>query len=539
MARKFDFVVVGGGIAGISFALKASQYGKVALLCKTTLEESNTSYAQGGIATVMYEPDNYQKHIEDTLIAGDGHCSGAAVELVVKNAREQIDQLVKWGVDFDKTDNGSQFDLHKEGGHSEFRILHHKDNTGFVIQESLNKQIRNHPEIELYEHYFAIEILTQHHLGEIVTQHTPNIECYGVYALNQKSNHIHTFLSKVTVLATGGIGSVYQASTNPAIATGDGVAMVHRARGAIKDMEFVQFHPTALYHPGDKPVFLITEAIRGYGAVLRGRDGQEFMQKYDSRGSLAPRDIVARAIDNEMKIHGDSYEYLDVTHKKPEETKEHFPMIYQKCLEYGIDITKDYIPICPTQHYMCGGIAVDLNAQSSINRLYAIGECSATGLHGANRLASNSLIEAIVYADVAVKHAAPRLEKLTINELLPAWDDEGTSLTEEMVLITQSFREVEQIMSTYVGIVRSNLRLQRAMSRLEILFRETESLFNRSVVSRELCELRNVISVSYLIIKHAIARKESRGLHYTVDYPKKMEEERNTEILKKKKKNVL
>ena len=539
MARKFDFVVVGGGIAGISFALKASQYGKVALLCKTTLEESNTSYAQGGIATVMYEPDNYQKHIEDTLIAGDGHCSRAAVELVVKNAREQIDQLVKWGVDFDKTDNGSQFDLHKEGGHSEFRILHHKDNTGFVIQESLNKQIRNHPEIELYEHYFAIEILTQHHLGEIVTQHTPNIECYGVYALNQKSNHIHTFLSKVTVLATGGIGSVSQASTNPAIATGDGVAMVHRARGAIKDMEFVQFHPTALYHPGDKPVFLITEAIRGYGAVLRGRDGQEFMQKYDSRGSLAPRDIVARAIDNEMKIHGDSYEYLDVTHKKPEETKEHFPMIYQKCLEYGIDITKDYIPICPTQHYMCGGIAVDLNGQSSINRLYAIGECSATGLHGANRLASNSLIEAIVYADVAVKHAAPRLEKLTINELLPAWDDEGTSLTEEMVLITQSFREVEQIMSTYVGIVRSNLRLQRAMSRLEILFRETESLFNRSVVSRELCELRNVISVSYLIIKHAIARKESRGLHYTVDYPKKMEEERNTEILKKKKKNVL
>ena len=540
MARKYDFVVVGGGIAGISFALKAAQYGKVALLCKTTLEESNTSYAQGGIATVMYEPDNFEKHIEDTLIAGDGHCDKEAVELVIKSARAQIDQLLQWGVNFDKTDDGKQFDLHKEGGHSEFRILHHKDNTGFVIQESLNKQIRNHPEIELYEHYFAIEILTQHHLGEIVTQHTPNIECYGVYALNQKSNHIHTFLSKVTVLATGGIGSVYQASTNPAIATGDGVAMVHRARGAIKDMEFVQFHPTALYHPGDKPVFLITEAIRGYGAVLRGRDGQEFMQKYDSHGSLAPRDIVARAIDNEMKIHGDSFEYLDVTHKNPEDTKVHFPMIYHKCLEYGIDITKDYIPICPTQHYMCGGIAVDLNGQSSINRLYALGECSATGLHGANRLASNSLIEAIVYADVAVKHAAPRLDKITINELLPAWDDEGTSLTEEMVLITQSFREVEQIMSTYVGIVRSNLRLQRAMSRLEILFRETESLFNRSVVSREICELRNVISVSYLIIKHAIARKESRGLHYTVDYPKKMEEERNNaELIKKKKKNAL
>lgn len=538
MAKKYDFLVVGGGIAGISFALKASKFGKVALLCKTTLEDSNTSYAQGGVATVMYEPDNYEKHIEDTLTAGDGHCDRDAVELVVKNARKEIDQLLEWGMDFDKTEDGKLFDLHKEGGHSEFRILHHKDNTGFVIQESLNKQVRNHPEIDVFEHYFAIEILTQHHLGEIVTHHTPNIECYGVYALNQKSNHIHTFLSKVTVLATGGIGSVYQASTNPAIATGDGVAMVHRARGVIRDMEFVQFHPTALYHPGDKPVFLITEAIRGYGAVLRGQDGNEFMQKYDSRGSLAPRDIVARAIDNEMKIHGDSFEYLDVTHKNAEETKEHFPMIYQKCLEYGIDITKDYIPICPTQHYMCGGIAVDLNGHSSINRLYAIGECSATGLHGANRLASNSLIEAIVYADVAVKHAVPRISQITHNELIPDWNDEGTSLTEEMVLITQSFREVEQIMSTYVGIVRSNLRLQRAMSRLEILFRETESLFSRSVVSREICELRNVISVSYLIIKQALARKESRGLHFTVDYPKKMEEEKNYfETIQKRKKH--
>ena len=272
--------------------------------------------------------------------------------------------------------------------------------------------------------------------------------------------------------------------------------------------------------------------------LLRGQDGKEFMQKYDSRGSLAPRDIVARAIDNEMKIHGDSFEYLDVTHKNAEETKEHFPMIYQKCLEYGIDITKDYIPICPTQHYMCGGIAVDLNGHSSINRLYAIGECSATGLHGANRLASNSLIEAIVYADVAVKHAVPRISQITHNELIPDWNDEGTSLTEEMVLITQSFREVEQIMSTYVGIVRSNLRLQRAMSRLEILFRETESLFSRSVVSREICELRNVISVSYLIIKQALARKESRGLHFTVDYPKKMEEEKNYfETIQKRKKH--
>lgn len=529
MAKKYDFLIVGGGIAGISFALKAAKYGKVALLCKTTLEDSNTSYAQGGVATVMYEPDNYEKHINDTLIAGDGHCDLRAVQQVVKGAREQIDELLGWGVDFDKDEQGVKFDLHKEGGHSEFRILHHKDNTGFEIQESLNKVIRSHPDIDLFEHYFAIEILTQHHLGEIITHHTPNIECYGVYALNQKSNHIHTFLSKITVLATGGVGSVYQASTNPAIATGDGVAMVHRARGVIKDMEFVQFHPTALYHPGDKPVFLITEAIRGYGAILRTQDGKEFMLKYDERGSLAPRDIVSRAIDNEMKVRGESFEYLDVTHKNAEETKEHFPMIYQKCLEYGIDITKDFIPICPTQHYMCGGISVDLNGQSSINRLYALGECSCTGLHGANRLASNSLIEAIVYADTAVKHSSQRVKDLKINEMIPAWDDEGTSLTEEMVLITQSFREVEQIMSTYVGIVRSNLRLRRAMSRLEILYRETEHLFERSVVSREICELRNVISVSYLIIKQAIARKESRGLHYTVDYPKKMNEQPNIE----------
>lgn len=525
MSKKYDYVVVGGGIAGISFALKAAKFGKVALLCKTTLEESNTSFAQGGIATVMYPPDNFEKHIEDTLIAGDGHCNLAAVEQVVKNAREQIDQLVEWGMNFDKEDESDIFDLHKEGGHSEFRILHHKDNTGFEIQKALNKQIRNNSEIDLFEHFFAIEILTQHHLGDIVTHHTSNIECYGVYALNQKSNHIHTFLAKVTVLATGGIGSAYLASTNPSIATGDGIAMVHRARGIIEDMEFVQFHPTGFYHPGDKPVFLITEAIRGYGAVLRTQDGKEFMHKYDERGSLAPRDIVARAIDNEMKIRGEDFEYLDVTHKNAEETKESYPMIYKKCLDYGIDITKDYIPISPTQHYMCGGIAVDLNGCSSILRLYAIGECSCTGLHGANRLASNSLLEALVYADTAVKHSSKIIDKIQYNEFIPNWNDEGTSLTEEMVLITQSSKEVEQIMSNYVGIVRSNLRLKRAMNRLEILYRETESLFNRSTVSREICELRNVISISYLIIKQALARKESRGLHYTIDYPKKMEEE--------------
>ena len=327
------------------------------------------------------------------------------------------------------------------------------------------------------------------------------------------------------MLATGGIGSVYSTTTNPEISTGDGIAMVHRARGIIKDMEFVQFHPTGLYQPGERPTYLITEAIRGYGALLRCKDGKEFMQKYDERGSLASRDIVARAIDNEMKIRGHQFVYLDVTHKDADETKKHFPNIYRKCLESGIDITKDYIPVSPIQHYLCGGIVVDLNARSSINRLYAAGECSCTGLHGANRLASNSLLEAIVYADAAVKDAVKRINGLTFNELIPDWNDEGTSLPEEMVLITQSFREVEQIMSTYVGIVRSNLRLKRALNRLEILYRETEHLFDKSVVSREICELRNVISVAYLIIKQALLRKESRGLHYTVDYPDRMKNE--------------
>ncbi|MGB4415695.1 MAG: L-aspartate oxidase [Paludibacter sp.] len=524
MTRKFDFLVIGSGIAGISFALKAAPYGKVALLCKTTLDESNTSFAQGGIAAVTYEPDNFEKHIEDTLIAGDGHCNLAAVEKVIREAPAQIQELLRWGVDFDKDENGL-FDLHREGGHSEHRILHHKDNTGYEIQQSLIRQVRANPNIEVYENFFAIEILTQHHLGEIVTQHTPNIECYGAYVLNQQSNHIHTFLAKVTLLATGGIGSVYATTTNPAVSTGDGIAMVHRARGVIQDMEFVQFHPTGLYQPGARPTYLISEAIRGYGAVLRCKDGREFMQKYDERGALAPRDIVARAIDNEMKIRGDEFVYLDVTHKNAEETKEHFPNIYKKCLELGIDITKDMIPVSPIQHYLCGGIVVDLNGKTSINHLYAAGECSCTGLHGANRLASNSLLEAIVYADAAMKDAVKQIDTIQYNEFIPEWNDEGTKLPEEMVLITQSFREVEQIMNAYVGIVRSNLRLKRAMNRLEILYRETEDLFERSVVSREICELRNVISVAYLIIKHALRRKESRGLHYTIDYPKRMRNE--------------
>ena len=519
MVYKYDYLVIGSGIAGMSFALKVAETGRVALICKTTLEEANTFLAQGGVASVTNTlVDNFEKHIRDTMIAGDWLSDPAAVEKVVREAPSQIKQLISWGVEFDKNEKG-EFDLHREGGHSEFRILHHKDNTGAEIQDSLIRALKFHPNIDVFENRFAVEICTQHHLGKIVTRRTPDITCYGAYILNCATGEVDTFLSKVTLVATGGIGAVYRNTTNPLVATGDGIAMVYRAKGTVKDMEFVQFHPTALYHPGDRPAFLITEAMRGYGAVLRTRDGKEFMQKYDPRLSLAPRDIVARAIDNEMKTRGDDFVYLDVTHKDPEETKEHFPNIYQKCLSLGIDITKDYIPVAPAAHYLCGGIKVDTNACSSIQRLYAVGECSCTGLHGGNRLASNSLIEAVVYADAAAKHSMANIENYTYREDIPEWNNHGTQHLEEMVLITQSAKEVGEIMSTYVGIVRSDLRLKRAWNRLDILYEETEALFKTSKVSRDICELRNIINVGYLIMRQAMERKESRGLHYTIDYP--------------------
>ena len=515
---KTDFLVIGSGAAGLSFALKAAAHGHVTIVTKGAIEECNTNYAQGGICSVTYAPDTFEKHIRDTLICGAGKCDEKAVELVVRRAPELIADLIAWGTRFDKTPDG-RFELNREGGHSEFRILHHKDNTGAEIQDSLIKAVQRHPNITVIENQFAIEILTQHHLGVTVTRQTPDIKCYGAYILDPKTGKVDTYLAKVTLMATGGVGAVYKTTTNPLVATGDGIAMVYRAKGTVKDMEFVQFHPTALYHPGDRPSFLITEAMRGYGGVLRTMDGKEFMQKYDSRLSLAPRDIVARAIDNEMKNRGDDHVYLDVTHKDPEETKKHFPNIYEKCLSLGIDITKDYIPVAPAAHYLCGGILVDLDGQSSIERLYAVGECSCTGLHGGNRLASNSLIEAVVYADAAAKHSLQVVDQYSYNENIPEWNDEGTRSPEEMVLITQSMKEVNQIMSTYVGIVRSDLRLKRAWDRLDIIYEETESLFKRSVASREICELRNMVNVGYLIMRQAMERKESRGLHYTIDYP--------------------
>ncbi len=520
MTKRTDFLILGSGIAGLTFALKACRYGKVTVITKGKLEDSNTKYAQGGIASVFSKPDNFEKHINDTLIAGAGICDEEVVRMVVSEAPERIKDLIGLGVPFDKKEDGS-YDLAREGGHSEYRILHHKDKTGEAIEKTLIEKIRNEPDIEIFENHFAIEVLTQHHLGEVVKRNYPGIKCYGAYVADLVNQNVITFLSKITVVATGGIGNVYLTTTNPEIATGDGIAMVYRAKGTIENMEFIQFHPTSLFDPKTRPSFLITEALRGYGAVLKNMKGESFMDRYDSRGSLAPRDIVVRAIDTEMKIWGDDHVWLDCTHLKAEGLKYNFPTVYNHCLTRGIDITKDMIPVVPAAHYSCGGVKVDMNGQSNIDRLYAIGEVSSTGLHGANRLASNSLIEAVVYAHRATIHSAERLGKLDFEENIPNWDYKGTTHLEEMVLITQSLKELQGIMSNYVGIVRSDLRLDRALIRLEILYEETENLYKGSLISQKICELRNLINVGYIIIKFARNRKESVGLHYSINYPKR------------------
>ena len=520
MKKRTDFLVIGSGIAGLTFALKAARFGKVSIVTKAKLEDTNTRYAQGGIAAVFREPDNFEKHIKDTLIAGDGFCNEKVVRMVVQEAPDRIKDLIELGVSFDRKEDGT-YDLAKEGGHTEYRILHHKDKTGEAIQKTLMEQVKKDPNIEIFEDHFAIEILTQHHLGEVLKKNNPDIKCFGAYVADLVNQKVISFLSKITVIATGGLGNVYMTTTNPEIATGDGVAMVYRAKGTIENMEFIQFHPTSLWDPNTRPSFLITEALRGFGAVLKNMSGERFMKRYDSRGSLAPRDIVARAIDNEMKMWGDDHVWLDCTHLNPEALIDHFPNVYEHCLTRGIDITKDMIPVVPAVHYSCGGIKVDMDGQSNINRLYAIGEVSSTGLHGANRLASNSLIEAAVYSHRAALHSGGRLNDLTFEEGIPDWDYKGTTHLEEMILVTQNYKEVQMIMSNYVGIVRSDLRLERAMVRLEIIYKETESLYKRSLISKKICELRNLINVGYVIIKMAKNRQESVGLHYSIDHPKR------------------
>ena len=518
MNLETDYLVIGSGAAGLSFALKAAEHSHVIVVTKGEMNECNTNYAQGGICCVTYEPDTFQKHIDDTMVCGGGICDMQAVELVVTRAPQLMKDLVQWGTRFDKTREG-RYELAREGGHSEYRILHHKDVTGAEIERTLISQVKSHRNIEVLEYHFAIDLLTQHHLGQLVTRHTEGIECYGAYVMDLKRGRIKTILSRVTVIATGGVGNVYNVTTNPGVATGDGIAMAHRAKAVIENMEFIQFHPTALYNPGERPSFLISEALRGFGAILKTQDGKEFMQKYHPMGSLAPRDVVARSIDNEMKVRGDDYVFLDITHRDPKETVSHFPNIYRKCLSIGIDITKEMIPVAPAAHYCCGGVKVDLNGETSIRRLYALGETSCTGLHGANRLASNSLTEAVVYADQAARHSAAHLHEYGLQKGIPAWNADGTTATEEMVLITQNAKEMQQIMSNYVGIVRSNLRLERALRRLEIIFKENEELYLKSTPTKELCELRNMIDVGYLIIKQAQAMKRSIGLHYSLDYP--------------------
>lgn len=523
MKKITDILVIGGGLAGLLYSLEASKYANVVLITKNNLGQSNTFYAQGGIAAVMDKiNDSFEEHIKDTIIAGDGLCNEEIVRKVVCSAPMVIEKLVSYGVEFD-TKEGI-YVLGREGGHSRNRILHHKDITGKEIEQKLVEAVKKNPKIEVFENYYAVDLLTQHHLGATVNRYSKDIKCFGAYVMDMKTNRIHTFLAKITVLATGGIGNIYEITTNPSIATGDGIAMAYRAKAIIENMEFVQFHPTALYQKNTRPAFLITEALRGFGATLRNHLGEEFMKKYDERKNLAPRDIVARAIDNEMKLNGLEHVWLDATHLDKEALIQNFPNIYERCKSIGIDITKEFIPVAPAAHYICGGIKTDEFGRTSINYLYAIGETASTGLHGANRLASNSLLESAAFALFAAEDSKKFLEKrINFYTNFPDWEYKGNHYPEEMVLISNEFKELQHIMSNYVGVVRTNLRLQRALSRLEVIYKETEELYKNSLPNFQILELRNAINTAYLVIKMAINRRESRGLHFNLNYPNKID----------------
>ncbi|HPD63900.1 MAG TPA: L-aspartate oxidase [Bacteroidia bacterium] len=523
----FDVTIIGSGIAGLSYSLKLSDYfrkndpnKKICIVTKGEEEETNTKYAQGGVAVVMdFFRDSYEKHMKDTLRAGDELSDPEIVEMVIKDGPARIFEIIEWGTEFDRKESG-EFDLAKEGGHSESRVLHHKDVTGFEIEQKLLRQIHSMPNVVLLNHHYAIDLLTQHHLGIHLPKKSPDIECYGVYVMNKKTNHIEKILSKITVLATGGLGQVYYNTTNPLIATGDGVAMAYRAGAVIENMEFIQFHPTALYYPGIRPSFLISEAVRGFGAILKTNNGEEFMHKYDERGSLAPRDIVARAIDREMKKLGHEHVSLDCRHLDQHKFSEKFPKIYQKLISLGINPAEKMIPVVPTAHYACGGVKTDKHGQTSIKNLFAIGEVASTGLHGANRLASNSLLEALVFAHNCFEKTIELIDSLNFKQNIPDWNAEGTTEPREMVLITHKIKELQMLMSDYVSIVRSFKRLEEAMKRLRILNDETETLYNMETLSPQLCELRNLVTVGYLITKAAMERKENKGLHFNVDLEK-------------------
>ncbi|MBE9527874.1 MAG: L-aspartate oxidase [Proteobacteria bacterium] len=519
MEYKTDFLVIGSGIAGLSFAIKAARTGTVAIITKRMARESATYYAQGGIASVLDPKDSFESHIEDTLVAGAGLCNKEIVEKVVRDGPAMIHELIELGVQFSsKKDGGTgELNLGKEGGHSERRIVHAKDITGRVIEQALLDAVRSNPNIKVYEDVIAVDLFTHSKFAGP----TDTEEVWGAYALDKQSNVVHTFLSRITVLATGGAGKVYIYTSNPDVATGDGIAMAYRSGAEIANMEFMQFHPTCLYHP-DAKNFLITEALRGEGAKLKLKDSTEFMSAYHERAELAPRDIVARAIDFELKKSGDECVYLDISHRDAGFIKDRFPNIYERCLEYGIDITKEPIPIVPAAHYICGGIKTDADGRSSIKRLYAIGEAASTGLHGANRLASNSLLEALVIADSAAESAARELKRDS-SELpaIPKWETRGAVTSDEAVVISQNWDEVRRFMWNYVGIVRSNKRLERARRRIALLESEINEYYWDFRITADLLELRNIATVAKLIITCADTRHESRGLHYNIDYPEK------------------
>ncbi|MEQ9289229.1 MAG: L-aspartate oxidase [Cyclobacteriaceae bacterium] len=517
--HHYDFLVIGSGIAGLTFAIKTATRlpdAKIAVVTKADAKESNTKYAQGGIAVVTDTlTDSFEQHINDTLLAGDGLCDPQVVEMVVKEGPERLNELLEWGTSFDQKKKGG-FDLGREGGHTQNRILHHKDITGFEIETTLLRKVSELPNIHVMQQHFAVDLITQHHLKKR-NKSDISTECYGAYIFNEKTKKVETYLSKVTMLATGGIGQVYQNTTNPKIATGDGIAIAYRAKARISNMEFIQFHPTSLDHPQPNTSFLISEAVRGFGALLRNKSGELFMHLYDDRRELASRDIVSRAIDNELKKSGDDCVYLDCTHIKKRDFKKHFPNILQKCKEIGINPKKDMIPVVPAAHYLCGGVNVNEHGQTTLKNLYACGECANTGLHGGNRLASNSLLEALVFAHRSFLKSVEEFDFGTIVSGVPEWNDEGTTPPRELILITHNRKELKAIMNDYVAIIRNDERLERASKRLKVLYEETEALYKKTKISAQLFELRNLITVAYLIVKQSQARKENRGAFYNSD----------------------
>ncbi len=537
MAIESDFIVVGSGIAGLSFALKASRFGTVSMITKKEDTESNTNYAQGGIAAVFDPRDSFELHVEDTLKAGAGLCNREAVEVLVREGPSRVLELIERGVHFsmNKDKQGRQaLALAREGGHSMERIIHAKDLTGREIEQALISAVQENRRIRVFEDHLAIDLISEHQIRRMKDVRRRKQTCFGVYALDARKGKVERFLSQVTMLATGGAGQVYLHSTNPVIATGDGIAMCYRAGAKIANLEFMQFHPTTLYH-ADGRSFLISEAVRGFGGVLRTKDGATFMERYHPQGCLAPRDVVARAIDAELKRHGDRCVYLDVTHLPAEKIKRRFPNIYKKCHSLGIDMTKEPVPVVPAAHYMCGGVLTDLWGRTSIKRLFASGEVACTGVHGANRLASNSLLEALVFSHRALQKAVQLAAKGPI-ELppVPEWQEKGVFDSEEWVLISHDREEIQQLMWDYVGIVRSDHRLNRALRRVHLIAQEVEAFYKKTKVTNDLIELRNIATVAELIVRCALHRKESRGLHYTTDYPKTDEHwKRNTVITTK------